>query len=203
MSGRVAWLAENSAEDDFLFASARFRGYIDLDPGVGEQLEDATLEDALAWAGERASVVLIRLCDSDYFSAGEENPDPESFPQWPADRIEVVPRRPRGLEALDNTEKDPPVLWDLRFTPDAAVDERVFREVLEADPRTLAVPAAHADESVDGVRVLVRVSTEEQARAIAEELSNAGHAAAEPASRSRDDFWVRGWQIYPFAQTRQ
>jgi uncharacterized protein YciI len=96
---RVAWLAENSAEDDFLFASGRFRGYIDLGPGVGEEIEDASVEDALAWARERAPVVLIRLWDSDHYSAGERNPDRRSYQEWPADGIDVKPRRPRGLSA--------------------------------------------------------------------------------------------------------
>lgn len=35
---------------------------------------------------EAASVVLIRLWDGDYLSAGERNPDPDSFPEWPSDR---------------------------------------------------------------------------------------------------------------------
>lgn len=103
---RVAWIAEDSAEDDFLLAPARFSGYIDLGPG--ERVEGAALDEALRWARARAAMVLVRLWDSDYLSAGERNPDSERFAQWPAEGLRVRPRRPRGLEVLDNTEAAPP-----------------------------------------------------------------------------------------------
>lgn len=196
----VAWLAEDSAEDDFLFASARFSGYIDLGDGPGEEIVRAGLAEALRWARERAPIVLVRLWDSDYFSAGERNPDPGRLPQWPAEGVEVRPRRPRGLEALDNTEADPPVLWELRLHPDAGVDETRFRAVVEADPRTMPVPPDVSDLRADGVRVLVRASTEAQATAIAEELSGAAHSASRTAAPSPGGFWARrGWEVYPFA----
>jgi hypothetical protein len=35
------------------------------------------------WARERAAVVLVRLWDSDYFSVGERNPDPERYRSGP------------------------------------------------------------------------------------------------------------------------
>lgn len=207
MPDPVGWLAENSAKDDFLFASGRFRGYIDLQPGVGDELEDASVEEALEWARGRARVVLIRLWDSDYFSAGERNPDPGRFQEWPAEGIEVRPRRPRGLEALDNSETDPPALWDVRLTVDPAVDGDLFRSTMEADPRTLPMPGGRIHESVDEVRVLVRTSTRAQAWAVANDLSHAGHEAADPGSRlrSRDRAgraWSRsGCQVYPYAPT--
>jgi hypothetical protein len=204
MADRVAWLAENSADDDFLFASARFRGYIDLGPGVGDEIEDASIDEALVWARERATVVLVRLWDSDYFSAGERNPDPDRYREWPPDGLDVRPRRPRGLEALDNTEADPPALWDLRLAAHPAVDLGAFRLAVKADPRTL--PAEEQpDRPQDDVRVLIRASTLKHASAIAEELTEAANEAADPGSRLRSNtkagggWFRRGPQVYPYA----
>jgi hypothetical protein len=204
MSDRVAWLAENPADDDFLFASGRFRGYIALGPGVGEELHDASVDEALAWARGRAPAVLIRLWDSDYFSAGERNPDPARYEEWPPSDLDVRPRRPHGLQALDNTESDPPVLWDVRLTPDPAVDHTEFRLSVERDPRALQVPL-RAVEPHPEIRVLVRASTQAQAGSIAEELTDTAHEAADPGSRLRSrDRANRGWvrsgpRVYPYA----
>jgi hypothetical protein len=205
MADRVGWIAENSAEDDFLFASGRFRGYIDLGTGVGDEIEDAGIDEALAWARERATVVLVRVWDSDYFSAGERNPNPDRYREWPPDGLDLRPRRPRGLEALDNTEADPPALWDVRLGADPAVDLSAFRLVVEADQRTIPVPDERRDQPQHEIRVLVRASTEEQAWAIAEDLTDAANEAADPGSRLRsrekaDRGWVkRGPQVYPYA----
>ena len=71
-------------------------------------------------------MVLIRLFDSDGgYSAESRNPDPDALPGWDDDAV-VRRRRPTSLEMLDNTESDPPVLWDLRFYTDAMVDHKAF-----------------------------------------------------------------------------
>ena len=205
MADCVAWLAENSDGGDFLLASGRFRGYIDLGPGVGDELLDAGLEEALEWARERAPVVLIRLWDSDYFSAGERNPEPGRFQEWPAEGIGVRRRRPRGLGALDNTEGDPPVAWDVRLTADPAVDQGAFRSAVEADPRTEVLSGDPINAGSREIRVVVRASTQAQAWAIAKHLSDAANNLADPGGqlRSRNRAgraWVRsGPQVYPFA----
>lgn len=115
--------------------------------------------------------------------------------------MQVVPRRPRSLEALDNTEDDPPVLWDVLLRPGYGVDATAFQNAVEADARTLPVPPEAQSDRIEGVRVLVRVSTQQQAWAIAEELANAGWLAAGPMALPPLDEPVqsRGYEVYPFA----
>jgi hypothetical protein len=203
---RSAWIAEDSADDDFLLASGRFRAHIEIDLGdesrLGEELEDASLEEALQWARQRAPRVLVRLWDTDYFSAGEINPDPERFSPLPPDALTAGPRRPRGLEALDNTEKDPPVLWDVRLHAQDGADEAAFRAVVEADPRTHPVPPEAIDGRLQGVRVLVQASTQDQAGAIADEISqHAQRASGAPIPTPPPGGWMlaAGYEVYPFA----
>jgi hypothetical protein len=52
---------------------------------------------------ERADVVLIRAGDSDYYSAGAENPDPDNLPEWPPADLRLERRRARGFEAMDKS----------------------------------------------------------------------------------------------------
>lgn len=202
---RVGWIAEKSADGDFLFASGRFDAHIEIEVGgrsnLGEELDDASLEEALEWARGRAPVVLVRLWDTDYFSAGERNPDPESFPALPSEVLNAASRRPRGLEALDNTEQDPPVLWDLRLRAPDGADADAFRAAVLADPRALPVPSEAVDDRIEGVRVLVRVSTQGQALVIAKELFRHARAAAGPIPPPPARGWMRaeGYEAYPFA----
>jgi hypothetical protein len=59
-----------------------------------ETLEGVDLRTAVAWARERAPVVLVTIGDEDeLWSAGDRNPAPESFPQLPAAAFELTPRR--------------------------------------------------------------------------------------------------------------
>lgn len=39
-----AWIAENSDEQDGLYASARFRAHVEVGDDLGEQLDDASLK---------------------------------------------------------------------------------------------------------------------------------------------------------------
>ena len=200
MARRVAWLAEGGSDDDPLFASARFGGYIDLGRRPGEQIEGASVHDALAWARARAPVVLIRLWDSDYFSAGERNPNPKRYPDWPEDLV-PLPRRPKGLEVLDNTEDDPPVLWDVRLRHGYGRDAAAFRAAIERDPRALPVPAELHDATLSGIRVTVRASTVRQAWSIAEALFDTACASAGPPRLppDRGPHVAAGYEVYPIA----
>ncbi len=74
--GMVAWLDEIPGPDDYFFASGRFSGTVTTAEGDDkEQLDDATLDDALSWARERAEVVRLRLHDRRQFSAGTRHVD--------------------------------------------------------------------------------------------------------------------------------
>ena len=94
--GMVAWLDEIPGPDDYFFASGRFSGTVTTAEGDDEeQLEDATLDDALRWARERAEVVRLRLHDRRRFSAGTRHIDSE-LPAW-EDGTVVEPRHLREL----------------------------------------------------------------------------------------------------------
>ena len=201
-------LREESDPDDLLarvppadlYASGRFSGYDDLGEGrPGERLADATLEDALEWARERAEVVLIRLFDSDCYSAGSRNPDPDVLPDWDEDTV-VRRRRPRGHEMLDNTESDPPVLWDVRFYPGVMVDGDAFAAYVQQDSRTAPTPDDATPASDDrGVRVFVRASTWAQADAMATELFEEARQRF-PAKPLSGGWWsTEGISVYPHA----
>lgn len=184
-----------------IYASARFWGYVDLGGGrLGDQLGDATVEEALDWARKRAEVVLVRLFDrGGHYSAGSRNPDPDAFPEWD-DGTVVKRRRPRGLEMLDNSESDPPVPWDLRFYTDAMMDHDAFTAYVQQDPRAVPVPDDATPASDDrGIRVFVRASTWAQADAIARKLFDEGRTRfrTEPAPGG---WWSSaGISVYPHA----
>lgn len=114
MSLVAVWIAEDDDPDDHMLLTARFSGHLVFGDRPGEEFVDLDADEAIAWGSERAAVVLIRTGDSDYYSAGEHNPDPDRFLPWPPSELSLVRRRPRGFEALDNTEADAPVLWDVR-----------------------------------------------------------------------------------------
>jgi hypothetical protein len=183
-----------------LYASGRFSGYVDLGDGrPGEQLGDAPLEDALEWARQRAEVVLIRLFDGDYYSAGSRNPDPGVLPDWDDDTV-VRRRRPRGLEMLDNTESDPPVLWDLRFYPGVRVDHDAFAAFVRQDPRVVPAPDDATPASDDrGIRVFVLVSTWAQADEIAAELFEQGRQRFRTVPPPGGWWATVGVSVYPHA----
>jgi len=193
----TVFLCEEPDPGDDLYASGRFSGYVDLGGGrPGEQLGGATLADALAWARERAEIVLMRLFDSDYYSAGRRNPDPDSLPVWD-DATAVRARRPRGLEMLDNAEGDPPVLWDVRFYPGATVDREAFAAYVQQHPRAVPIPDDAMPATDPGVRVFVRASTLAQGWALAEEVFEEARRRAR--SQPPSGGWSEGFSVSPHA----
>ena len=145
-------------------------------------------------------MVLIRLFDSDGgYSAESRNPDPDALPGWDDDAV-VRRRRPTGLEMLDNTESDPPVLWDLRFYTDAMVDHDAFAAYLQQDSRATPAPADATRASDDrGIRVFVRASTWAQANAIATELFEQGRQRCRSEPPSGGWWSSAGVSTYPHA----
>jgi hypothetical protein len=82
-----AWISQTTDLDQL---PSDFVGYWETDDDDPRVLEDglrwSSLEEALAWARERAPVIMIRLATTDYFSAGRDQPRwrPDA-PRWPVD----------------------------------------------------------------------------------------------------------------------
>jgi hypothetical protein len=84
LTGR-AWISQIIGFDEL---PGDFVGYWETDEEQPRVLEDGlrwpTPEPALAWARQRAAVVMIRLAHTDYYSAGRDAPSwqPDA-PRWP------------------------------------------------------------------------------------------------------------------------
>jgi hypothetical protein len=115
------------------------------DSGFREGPRGVSAEEAIAWGREYADRVLIRLADSDYYSAGTR-PAADLEP-WPEDRA-VEPRRRPGMEHLDLVSEHP-IAWEVRLP------RWVSRERTDADVARLRA-ALEADPDASRVRVEVR-----------------------------------------------
>jgi hypothetical protein len=146
----------------------RFSGYLDRGDRPVEEFQDRSAEEAIAWGRERAAVVLIRTGESDYYSAGEHNP--EQLPTWPPPGLSLRRRRVAGFEALDNTEDDPPVVWNVRVQADlpGAVDARPFHERVRTSPAVQNVQAPAPGYPPVSAAFLVQAATRDQAEAVAD-----------------------------------
>jgi hypothetical protein len=191
----VAWIAEDSDGDDGLMAAGRFSGHIEDGDDPDAAIEDASLDEALAWARECCDVVLIRLWDSDYYSAGTTNPDPGEYAEWVDPPEPIRRRRPRGLEALDNTEDSPPVPWDVRLSASWLSDEELL-EAVRRDERAEPVPEDPRHAKATGARVFVRAPTRRQAEAIAEDMLDRALATLRGAGSGG---FSDGYQVYPYS----
>ena len=147
--GAIVYLTETPDPNDYFCASGRFSGSVVVGDQDGEQLDDATLDEALSWARERADVVLLRLHDSPplrHFSAGARHADANG-PVWD-DSTVVRPRRlrertlriPSGAMAPTlNLGEHVIVSRDANYAPEVG-DIVVFHPPAGADP-----PPAGAD----------------------------------------------------------
>ena len=161
-----------------MMLTGRFYGHLERDRELIEEFTDLSAEEAIAWGRKRARVVLIRTGDSDYYSAGESNDTGD--PLWPPPGLRLERRRPSGFEALDNTEEDAPVLWDVRVSIDsmaAEVHPRRLHEVLRASPMVREIQTPAPDYPRASAAFLVETSTRKQAEALAESLVQAAYDA--------------------------
>lgn len=166
-----------------------------------ERFADLTAEEAIAWGRARAAIVLIRTGDSScYFSAGERNPDPERYPVWPPADLRLERRRPRGFEALDNSESDPPVPWDVRVTAEVSgePEAHAFHETIRSHPAAHRVQAPAPGCPALSAAFLVEASTHRQGREIADRiLKEALAALLEALPESTVASWVCEAGVYP------
>jgi hypothetical protein len=108
-----------------------------------EYVEGLTLDDALAWARERAPRVEVRLTgfNANSYSAGSEPTSAPAIETAPR----IVRRRPAGWEFLDRTEAADPIAWDvvidadrvtlnLLATEGSGTAGRSWREAINATP---------------------------------------------------------------------
>jgi hypothetical protein len=166
----TVWIAEDVDREEPLLLTGRFSGYLDRDQRPADTFEDLEAEDAIAWGRARAATVLIRTGDRGrYFSAGEHNPDPQKFAAWPPAGLRLERRRPRGFEALDNTEGDPPVLWDVRITVDLPrpADMGRFEQSIRTHPAAQEAQVPAPGYHVPSAAFLVKAATRGQAEQIA------------------------------------
>jgi hypothetical protein len=139
----VAYVSEKSQDDSQFLGSFRVSvqryGQRWWRPSL-EKLDGVDLPTAVAWARERAPVVLVTIGVDEFFSAGDHNPEPESFPQLPAAAFELKPRR-RGASwggsMPPGVEEPGPVRrlvtrWWFTTTAIAAV-EHLARETFNLD----------------------------------------------------------------------
>jgi hypothetical protein len=186
--GGTVWISEDVDSMDTLLLTGRFSGYLDRGGRTRDSFEDLAAEDAISWGRARAPKVLIRTGDSAcYFSAGERNPDPDRYPDWSPASHRLERRRPRGFEALDNTESDPPTLWDVRLSVDlpCEVSADPFHDRIRSDPAVQNAEIPAPDYPALSAAFHVEAPTRQQAQRTADRiLSDALGALAEtlPAS---------------------
>ena len=87
------------ADEGFVYCSGRFSVLTTEDDGAPEPGPQAVLiDDALAWARERAAMVVVRVgAERMSYSAGREQPPGRALPRWPEAGLREV--RARAEEA--------------------------------------------------------------------------------------------------------
>jgi hypothetical protein len=180
--------------------TGRFSGHVETVDGLGETCEDLPVDEAIAWARERADVVLIRTGDGDYHSAGELNP--KQLPPWPPVGLRLGRRRPRGFEALDNAADHPPVLWDVRVEASLAgnVDARPFNDKVKLHPAGRDTQAPAPGYPPASAAFLLEAATQKQAQEIAEAIAGEAVQAQLHATTGAgpEGAFTYGVEVYPY-----
>jgi hypothetical protein len=196
----TVFIAELEDPADSFMLTGLFYGHLERDDDLADQFEGLPADEAIAWGRERAGVVLVRTGESDYYSAGAENPD--GLPEWPPPDVRLERRRARGFEALDNTEDDAPALWDVRVEAETArlFRTKPFRDAVRRHPAARDVRAPAPGYAPASASFLVEASTIEQARAIAHEITQEGLSALDAGrlARRRRRGVVSGYEVYPY-----
>jgi hypothetical protein len=124
--------------------TGRFDGTLEGTTRVLDSFEDLSLEEALAWARERAERVLIRYGDDPdvHYSAGTDHPP--GVPRWPPPGLPpLVARRHPGDRWRDRVETDDPIGWrvDVTLVPPDTGDPRELRDAWAAEAARVAEAA--------------------------------------------------------------
>lgn len=203
----TVWIAEDEDPDVTFVWTGRFSGHLDAGGRVAEEFQDLPADEAIAWGRKRCSVVLVRPGDQDYFSAGERNPDPDEFPPWPPQNLQLERRRVRGFEALDNTRSGAPVLWDVRISAHRGrLRASPFRRAIRDHPATRDVQAPAPGYPPASAAFLIEASTHAHAEAIATGIADLAFSAL-PARDPLADTTIRqvraglAIEVYPHRPT--
>jgi hypothetical protein len=125
----IVYIAEDeeaviAGDDSDHFLTGRFYGHLDKGNRISDEFEDRSLEDALAWARERADRIVVRAGYGPAYAIGFES---ESRLPWPREGIgQPVRRRTPDEEWKDRTDADPDATWQatLGLVPPPPPDDR-------------------------------------------------------------------------------
>jgi len=91
------------------YLTGRFYGHVDDGERMTDSFENLSLDEALAWAHERADRIVVRIGYGPSYAIGFES---ESRLPWPAEGLpQPVRRRTRDEEWKDRTDADPYATW--------------------------------------------------------------------------------------------
>ncbi|MFN2617067.1 MAG: hypothetical protein ABR581_08080 [Thermoleophilaceae bacterium] len=140
----IAWVCEDSGDptldEDPLLTLGLFTAHVETDQlseGIDQGPARVPVEEAIAWARDRAARVIVRVKDSwenSFYSAGELPVLDEERPMksWPEQGLDLEPRRSPGWEHVDRTAADDPIEWDVIVSWDCVARlPRRFRKTLE------------------------------------------------------------------------
>jgi hypothetical protein len=199
--GGTVWIAEDVDLEDPLLLTGRFSGYLDQDERSAETFEGLEAEDAIGWGRARAATVLIRTGDSGrYFSVGEHNPDPGKFPDWSPAELRLERRRPRGFEALDNSESDAPIFWDIRVEADLGQPLEVgsFYDRIRTHPAVRSPQTPAPGYPALSAAFLLEASSRKQAAEVADDILQEALATLTAGlPNSHAGGWTSGAEVYP------
>lgn len=147
----IVFIAED--DDGIGLLSGLFSAHWEPDgpDGLEDGPQAVSAEEAIAWGRTRADVVLIRVGEEGYRSAGVRQPASGNLPEWPAAGLELSRRRAPSLAYLDRTEHDPPIAWEVRLsvrlevrTPQSFAER--LADAIRGEPGVAAVSLALDDD---------------------------------------------------------
>jgi hypothetical protein len=101
--------SEYAGEENDHFLTGRFHGHVDAGHRITDSFEDLSLDEALAWARERADRIVVRVGYGPAYAIGFES---ESRLPWPSEGLpQPVRRRTPDEEWKDRTDADPDATW--------------------------------------------------------------------------------------------
>ena len=110
----IVYIAEDeeavvAGDDSDHFLTGRFYGHLDKGNRIWDEFEDLSLEEAVAWARERADRIVVRVGYGPAYAIGFES---ESRLPWPRNGLaEPVRRRTPDEAWKDRTDADPDATW--------------------------------------------------------------------------------------------